>query len=253
MFNIKQGGLHMPKIVNHDEYRQELLEKSLRLFTRRGYHNINMKEIAAENGVSTGSLYHYFPSKENMLAQMIAWLGDENVNEYIRRTESVESIRDRFDMIIDYWKENGELYENIMLLAIDVYRNVDIKQWKEVYSFFTERYTAGMSERLNISRQFARSIFIYFLGLSFHSLAFDDPNEYNNQIDFLNTILRPPIVDAPNDLEKATQKFKKIISTVLMNPSASQKTTVEKKKVRSKIKTAKNKRKTGPQKIKQKQ
>ena len=240
--------LTMPKIVNHDEYRQELLKKSLRLFTRRGYHNINMKEIAAENGVSTGSLYHYFPSKENMLAQMIAWLGDENVDEYIHRTESIESIRERFDMIVDYWRENGGLYEDIMLLAIDVYRNVDIKQWREVYSFLAERYTAGMAERLNISRQFARAIFIYFLGLSFHSLAFDEPNEYDNQIDFLNTILRPPIVDAPDDLEKAMQKLKKVIRTVLMNPIDPQKTTVEKKKIISKISTVKNKRKTGPRK-----
>ncbi|KQC09403.1 MAG: hypothetical protein APR62_02565 [Smithella sp. SDB] len=238
----------MPKIVNHDEYRQELLKKSLRLFTRKGYHNINMKEIAAENGVSTGSLYHYFPSKENMLAQMIAWLGDENVDEYIRRTSSIDSVRERFDMIVDYWKENRELYQNIMLLAIDVFRNVDMKQWKEVYSFFAERYTAGMSERLNISRQLAKSIFIHFLGLSFHSLAFDESDEYNSQVDFLDTILRPPIVDAPNDLEKAAQKLKKVTRTVLMNPLAPEKTTTEKRKIRSKVITTKNKKITGSRK-----
>lgn len=225
----------MPKIVNHDEYRQELLKKSLRLFTRKGYHNINMKEIAAENGVSTGSLYHYFPSKENMLAQMIAWLGDENVDEYIRRTSSIDSVRERFDMIVAYWKENRELYQNIMLLAIDVFRNVDMKQWKEVYSFFAERYTAGMSERLNISRQLAKSIFIHFLGLAFHSLAFDEPDEYNSQIDFLDTILRPPIVDAPNDLEKAAQKLKKVTRTILMNNLAPGKTSIEKSKIRNKV------------------
>jgi AcrR family transcriptional regulator len=85
----------MPKIVNRDEYRQKLLEKSLSLFTRKGYHNVNMKEIAAEIGVSTGTLYHYFPSKENILAEMIAWIGDKNVDEYMRRTETVETISDR--------------------------------------------------------------------------------------------------------------------------------------------------------------
>lgn len=238
----------MPKIVNHDEYRQELLRKSLRLFTRKGYHNINMKEIAAENGVSTGSLYHYFPSKENMLAQMIAWLGDENVDEYIRRTSSIESVRDRFDMIVSYWKENRELYQNIMLLAIDVFRNVDMKQWKEVYSFFAERYTAGMAERLNISRQLAKSIFIHFLGLSFHSLAFDEPDEYNKQIDFLDTILRPPVVDAPNDLEKAAQKLKKVTRTVLMNPLTPERTNIEKRKIRSKVTQIKNKKTIAPRK-----
>ena len=219
----------MPKIVNHEEYRQELLEKSLHLFTGKGYHNINMKEIAEEIGVSTGTLYHYFPSKESMLAEMIAWIGDKNVDEYIRRTSSVENVRDRFDMIVDFWKEKGELYENIMLLAIDMYRNTDIEQWKAVYSFFAERYTAGMSERLNISRQFARSIFIYFIGLSFHSLAFDGPDEFHKQIDFLDIIFRPPIVEAPQDMEKAAQKFKEITRTFLMNSLVTETATIAKK------------------------
>lgn len=223
----------MPKIVNHDEYREKMLEKSLYLFTRRGYSNINMKQIAAEIGVSTGTLYHYFPSKEKMLVEMIAWVGDKNVDEYIRRTSSAENIRDRFDLIVDFWKEKGELYENIMLLAIDVYRNVDIGQWKKLYSLFAARYIDGMSERLKISRQFALSIFIYFIGLSFHSLASDGTKEYNKHIDFLDTILMPLIADAPDDMEKSAQKFKEIIRNVLMNKSVPLKTTSIKKNKKS--------------------
>lgn len=220
----------MPKIVNHDEYRQELLEKSYHLFTRKGYNNINMKEIAAEIGVSTGTLYHYFPSKENMLAEMISWIGFENTEEYIKRTSSVENIRDRFDMIVDYWKEKGKLYESILLLAFDMYRNTDIEHWKPLYEAFAERYTAGMSERLNISRQFARSIFIYFLGLSFHAIATgSDTEEYNKQVDFLNVIFRPLIVDANQDLDRAAQKFKEVYKNFLANLPAVKKKTIKKK------------------------
>ena len=223
----------MPKIVNHDAYREKMLEKSLYLFTHSGYSNINMKQIAAEIGVSTGTLYHYFPSKDKMLVEMIAWVGDKNIDEYIRRTSSAESIRDRFDLIVDFWKEKGELYENIMLLAIDVYRNVDIGQWKKLYSLFATRYIDGMSERLKISRQFALSIFIYFIGLSFHSLASDGTKEYNKHIDFLDTILMPLIADAPDDMEKSAQKFKEITRNVLMNKSVPLKTTSIKKNKKS--------------------
>lgn len=241
----------MPKIVNHDEYRQNILEKSFHLFTSKGYNNINMKEIAAEIGVSTGTLYHYFPSKEKMLAEMISWIGYENTEEYIKRTSSVESIHDRFDMIVDYWKEKGRLYENILLLAFDMYRNTDMEQWKPLYSIFAERYTAGMSERLNISRQFARSIFIYFLGLSFHLIATDSTDEYNKQVDFLDIILRPLIVEAPEDMDKTAQKFKEIAGTFLLNKFVSPRTTIVKKNKNTsarknkntKIKKAKTKRK----------
>lgn len=206
----------MPKIVNHEEYRQTLLEKSLNLFTRKGYNNINMKEIAAEIGVSTGTLYHYFPSKGDMLSQMIAWVGDRNIQEYIERTSNVENISDRFDMMVGYWKERSELYEDIMLLAIDMYRTTKMEQWKPVYSFFAERHTAGMSERLNISREFARFIFIYFIGLSFHSLAFDGTDEFHSEVDFLNAILRPLIAEAPLDMDQAAHHFMKIHKELLM-------------------------------------
>jgi AcrR family transcriptional regulator len=207
----------MPKIVNHDEYRQALLEKSFHLFTLKGYNNVNMKEIATEIGVSTGTLYHYFPSKEKILAEMISWAGLENTEEYIRRTISIESIKDRFDMIVSFWREKGELYEKILLLGFDMYRNTDINQWKTVYGIFAERYVAGMSERLNISRQFANFIFIYFLGLSFHGIATDSIEEYNKEIDFLDVIFRPLIVDAHEDVDKAAQKLKKIYKTFLAN------------------------------------
>ncbi|MEN6422944.1 MAG: hypothetical protein ABFD76_13460, partial [Smithella sp.] len=184
-------------------------------------------------------------------AEMISWIGYENTEEYIKRTSSVESIRDRFDMIVDYWKEKGRLYENILLLAFDMYRNTDMEQWKPLYSIFAERYTAGMSERLNISRQFARSIFIYFLGLSFHLIATDSTDEYNKQVDFLDIILRPLIVEAPEDMDKTAQKFKEIADTFLLNKLVSPRTTIVKKNKNTsarknkntKIKKAKTKRK----------
>ena len=220
----------MPKIVNHDEYRQKILAKSFNLFTRKGYNNITMDEIAKEIGASKGILYHYFPSKEKILAEMITSIGFENTEEYIHRTMALENIKDRFDVIVNFWREKGELYEKILLLGFDMYRNTDIKKWKQVYEIFAERYVSGMAERLNISRQFSRSIFIYFLGLSFHAIATDSIEEYNKEIDFLDVIFRPLIVDAHEDIDEASEKFKKIYKTFLANEDM-EKTSQQFKKV----------------------
>jgi len=233
----------MPKIVNHDEQRVKMLEKCLYLFTRKGYSDVNMKQIAAEIGVSTGSLYHYFSSKESILAGIIAWSGQSNVNEYIHRTSSAENICDRFDMILDFWKEKRELYKNIMLFAMNVYRNVDSGKWKAAYSFFSEAFISCMSERLNISRQLARSIFIHFVGLSFHSLAFDGNRECNQEIDFLDLILRPMIVEARDDMDKAADEFKEITRTILMDECALSRTAAVKKHKTTGTKKAVNERK----------
>ncbi len=53
----------MPKVVDHARLRHELAAQAARLFLRRGYGALGMREIAEELGVSKSALYHYFPSK----------------------------------------------------------------------------------------------------------------------------------------------------------------------------------------------
>ncbi len=233
----------MPKIVDHDKYRQEMLEKCFYFFGRSGYSNITMDDIADEIGVTKGTLYHYFPSKENMLSELISWAGIKNVSEYEQRTRSVDSINDRVDRIVFVLKESGEFYRNIMLLAADMYRITDIQRVKELYADFSRQFIGMISERLNISRQFASSIFLNVIGIIFNSIALDEISEYNKQVDALSTIIRPLIVDAPNHTEKAAQKFKEITGTFLMNKFASPKTTAVKKNKTTKTKKAITKRK----------
>ena len=58
----------MPKIVDHDERRQELVEATWRVIARTGIVGVTTREIAREAGVSTGVLAHYFGDKEELLA-----------------------------------------------------------------------------------------------------------------------------------------------------------------------------------------
>jgi AcrR family transcriptional regulator len=210
----------MPKIVDHDEYREEMLEKCFHFFSRKGYAKVTMREIADEIGISTGTLYHYFSTKENILGELIAWAGEKNVSAYISRVKPADSIRHRFKLIVDFWKENGNFYQNIMLLTIDMQRNSSSEQYEKVYAFFSDRYCDAMSEQLNISRQFAMFIFIHFLGITFHSLATSGKEEYERQIDLFSTMIKPLIVDAAEDVAHTAKKSRKVIKPVLMKNSA---------------------------------
>lgn len=57
----------MPKIVDHDARREELVEAAWRVIARAGMAGATMREIAREAGVSTGILAHYFADKEDLL------------------------------------------------------------------------------------------------------------------------------------------------------------------------------------------
>jgi AcrR family transcriptional regulator len=48
--------------------RLQLLDIALNLFSERGVENVSIKDIAAEAKVAQGLLYHYFPSKDDLLA-----------------------------------------------------------------------------------------------------------------------------------------------------------------------------------------
>jgi AcrR family transcriptional regulator len=58
----------VPKIVDHELRRQELLSATWRVIARTGIVGVTTREIAREAGVSTGVLAHYFADKEELLA-----------------------------------------------------------------------------------------------------------------------------------------------------------------------------------------
>jgi AcrR family transcriptional regulator len=57
---------------NYPEIRREILRRSAALFARRGYPNASIADLAAANKISRGLLYHYFDSKEKILAEMLS-------------------------------------------------------------------------------------------------------------------------------------------------------------------------------------
>lgn len=52
-------------------YRETILDAVARLLVRVGFGALKMSEIAAEAGVSVGTLYHYFDSKEAVIAALV--------------------------------------------------------------------------------------------------------------------------------------------------------------------------------------
>lgn len=50
--------------------RDALLQAALKLFTERGFHGTPTALIAKEAGVATGTLFHYFATKEELINQL---------------------------------------------------------------------------------------------------------------------------------------------------------------------------------------
>ena len=61
----------MPRVVKHPDIRRaELLDRATGLFLRHGYDNVSLNDLIADAGVSKGAFYHWFPSKDALIAAL---------------------------------------------------------------------------------------------------------------------------------------------------------------------------------------
>jgi AcrR family transcriptional regulator len=113
----------MPKIVDHNRYRQELLNQCLALFAEQGYGAITMRQIAQRLNVSTGTLYHYFPSKESILTQLVQELCEQSIMDFLAQAPVDAAGRDRLRRVTIFFLENYSFYQQQALLWVEFHQH----------------------------------------------------------------------------------------------------------------------------------
>ncbi len=86
----------MPKVVDHDERRDELLASIRRLIAREGLDGASNRAIAQETGWSTGTLAHYFADKDDVLRQTLEQVHRDQEQRMLRSRipgDPVETLR----------------------------------------------------------------------------------------------------------------------------------------------------------------
>lgn len=56
-----------------NEKGKRIIEAAIKLFAKKGYHATSMQEIADTSGVSKGSVYNHFDSKENLMLSIFKY------------------------------------------------------------------------------------------------------------------------------------------------------------------------------------
>ncbi|XDD45854.1 TetR/AcrR family transcriptional regulator [Leptospira sp. WS39.C2] len=126
----------MPKIVDHNLYRMELLSKSLPIFVSKGVASVSMRELSKELGVSTGTLYHYFPTKESLFSSMVKHLVTSDAEAIQKLSEETTNVID----IMNFVSGKEGHFLNLMLLAVDVKRQ--LSDSKELLELVEESFSS---------------------------------------------------------------------------------------------------------------
>lgn len=129
----------MPKIVDHDQYRKELLWGSMALFAEQGYGSITMRQIAKNLSVSTGTLYRYFPSKESLFMQLVHEVREQALSKLIAQVPQEGPIEARLQALMDFVLQDIQYYHQQLLLWVDFYQQ-SLKDHKEEAFFLHKEW-----------------------------------------------------------------------------------------------------------------
>lgn len=82
--------------------RDLILDKAKELFIQRGYASTSMDELVRYIGVSKGSIYYHFKSKEELFIQLLARQNREWMNTWLEKRDRYTSFEQRVYGIADH-------------------------------------------------------------------------------------------------------------------------------------------------------
>ncbi len=105
-----------------EQRRVQILEAALAVFTENGIDHARMEDIAHEAGLSKGTLYLYFESKEALLFAMLEYLFDEyfqTAQEVMPEDEG--SVAQRLYGLADAFVSYSQEFSDIWPLSYEIY------------------------------------------------------------------------------------------------------------------------------------
>lgn len=97
-----------------------VLDTAIQLFNDRGYEQTTMGDISAATGLSNGSLYHLFDSKDEILRQIYS----RDINISLGLTNNIEvKIADPYKYLLEFMMKTLELWRKAgPILLVNKYR-----------------------------------------------------------------------------------------------------------------------------------
>jgi len=119
------------------ERRTQFLSAALKLFVANGVQNTSTAAIAAEAGTASGTLFLYFPSKQNLINELILDITKKQSETAKARLHPDLSVRDTFfaiwDGTIRWFVENMEAYQYVQLVRDTGWLDESVAQETALY------------------------------------------------------------------------------------------------------------------------
>ncbi len=92
--------------------KKSIIEASMRLFARRGYHGTSVAQIAEATGLTKGALYWYFKGKEDLFLTVLDCIKDDWQKTIMSRVEASQGVTEKLEQLFDATSEMVAASEN---------------------------------------------------------------------------------------------------------------------------------------------
>lgn len=150
--------------------RDLILDAALQLFAQRPFHEIGMRDIADEAGISPASIYRYFSSRDDILAEILGCAVEEGRQRQQERLQnSGTDFEDVAQGIVDFFLEKES---TLQLLSHFLLREEVDEEAREKFNAVRDHYLGEFDQILlrmgyeggNV-RLFSNAFFASMLGI----------------------------------------------------------------------------------------
>lgn len=124
----------------------QILDAALQLFARNGFHQTSMDELVAATGLSKGSLYWYFDSKDDIILAVLERIFDRELYHLEALLEQDSPVADRLRALALLTAEEMASLEGLLPVVFEFYslagRREDVRG---VLSGYLSRYRDRLS------------------------------------------------------------------------------------------------------------
>jgi len=195
--------LGRPRAVDSVDTRARLLAAARKCFGENGYEKTTNAQIAEVAGITTGAIYHYFPSKVELYAAVFEGVQDFIYSEFEYAINEHDTLVERFNSILDISvrinRDDPSIAGFVVDVASEVQRNPELRQVTSLLRHRTGAFLEKLCDdaeqnneiRPGVSRESLRDLLNALLaGLLRFSTLINDSARHGAAVEVLKLMLR---------------------------------------------------------------
>lgn len=163
-----------------NEKEQKILDASLKLFVERGFHGTSTAEIAKTAGVATGTLFHYFKTKEELINSLYIYTKESMLNEVNGHYDDKKTLKENLKALwlefVCFGIKNQYMFQFILTFHCSPYITLLTKERIENrFIELLEVYKKGLKAH-EIKKIYDELLIDYFWGNVFNTVSHFEKN-----------------------------------------------------------------------------